>query len=163
MRQGPLLWTLRHLTRGGRGGHLDPGWRLVDHRDRNQTRGRRTSTESSSYVHMTKIFNRVLHDQSTVKELLSCRAPKQQPCLGSFGESASSLSVASSLSTSRAVRGVTNWCSTASAMILWVIFLFLAAVGARDLQRATAQQSNSEQHKFAETSPPCSSKKINAS
>lgn len=59
--------------------------------------------------------------------------PAQQPCLGSLGESASSLSVASWLSTSSAVSGVTNWCSTASAMILWVIFLFLTAVGARDL------------------------------
>lgn len=41
--------------------------------------------------------------------------------------------MASWLSTSSAVSGVTNWCSTASAMILWVIFLFLTAVGARDL------------------------------
>lgn len=44
-------------------------------------------------------------------------SPEQQPCLGSLGESASSLSVASWLSTSSAVSGVTNWCSTASAMI----------------------------------------------
>lgn len=44
----------------------------------------------------------------TVENVSVLQAPEQQPCFGSFGESANSLSVASSLSTSRAVRGVTN-------------------------------------------------------
>lgn len=75
-----------------------------------------------------------LFGQCNVRNSAFCQAPEQQPCFGSFGESANSLSVASSLSTSRAVSGVTNWCSRASDMILLVMILFLAAVGARDLQ-----------------------------
>lgn len=65
------------------------------------------------------------------------QAPRQQPCLGSLGESASSLSCPPSLSTSIAVSGVTNWCSVASFTIFSVIFLFLAAVEARDLSGQT--------------------------
>lgn len=54
--------------------------------------------------------------------------------------------MASWLSTSSAVSGVTNWCSTASAMILWVIFLFLTAVGARDLHGVEGKRGGGAGH-----------------
>lgn len=169
-RQSDLLfWTLQNLTHWGCWGWHDPGWRLV-----HKNFHRRWTTWSSS-CKRERIKYYILHVQHFIHicmipfcallfymcfkcfRILSlphlpsvCHAPEQQPCLGSFGESASNLSVASPLSTSRAVNGVTNWCSTARVIILWVIFLFLTAVVARDLEGShTAAVKYWQFHKFA--------------